>query len=225
MLKEPLILIAIFTLSACSLSPQPAYKISDIHTQTFIMQNNALAKCLFPNEFKTQKMGTLSEENKMLYTAMQATLLEGIIGKNNINIVLNDPLSLQYFSQQYWKFNNSAVPNFDEAWCKEAKSAYKATYKIAKEKVKQQKAEQKAREAYLASPAGQAELAQQRMLMQQQQMHNEMMVQQQRIHTDMQIQQQQMQLQMQQQQIQNQFNLQMQQMRIQNSKIGRGWAW
>lgn len=225
MLKKSFVLTAIFTLSACSLSPQPAYKISDIHMQNFIMQKNALAQCLFPKEYKAQKINALSDENKMLYEAMQTVILDGIIGKNNLHIIFTEPLSYRYFAQQYFKWDNSNIVNFDAAWCKQIKDTYKATYKLAKDKVRQQKAEQKAREAYLASPAGQAELAQQRMLMQQQQMHNQMMVQQQRMHTDMQIQQQQMQMQMQMQQQQMQTQQQLQQMRIQNSNIGRGWAW
>lgn len=188
MLKKSLLLVSLFTLSACSsLIPATAkYKISDEDTQRAIIESNKMEQCLFPKQYKSGNFSTLSEEERALIQNGQRYFLASIIGSQNLNIIDSDALSKQYAIQQWNKFNHSRPADFTKEWCNTQKNYFNTALKQLKAQIQQQKdqelAKQKqaekerlAREAYLASPEGQAYLAQQQLIAQQQAYEQQLM--------------------------------------------------
>lgn len=197
MLKKSLAIVAVTTLlSACSTGvtnystkPSATFKISDIDTQKWIEEGNKAEQCLFPKQWKKNTFKDLSDEEKYLHLIyVYRNPLINIIGQNNFQIIDASPESQQYIYQQYLKFNHSNKTKFETNWCNNLKSKYKHDLAQIKQNIKQQKAqiamqkkaeiahqkqeekERKAREAYLKTPAGQAELARQQQIAYQQHM-------------------------------------------------------
>lgn len=190
MLKKTYVVAVIITfLTACSSTNIATFKISDIETKKWIEEGNKAEQCLFYKQWKQSKFNGLSDEEHHLYTKYvhQIPLIK-IIGLNNFQTITRNLESQQYTSQQYLKFNHSNKTDFDKKWCDNLKSQYKQELSQIRIEIKQQKAqaeaqrkaelarqkqaekERKAREAYLRTPAGQAELARQQQLAYQQQM-------------------------------------------------------
>lgn len=192
--KTLLSILLLGSLTACSSGlsgNQPKYKISDQDTQKWIERGNQVEQCVFQKEYKNKTFNQLSVEERMLHNngVFQSTLAE-VIGLDNAQIVLNDPASTQYLKQQYDKFNHSNPTDFDKSWCDEMRASYQqALKKMHVEKKKQEKEqlarqqqeekERRAQDEFYASREGQAHLAQQRILAEQQRMQQQALLQQQ----------------------------------------------
>lgn len=170
--------IVLTALTACSSTNIATFKISDVEAKKWIEEGNKVEQCLFYKQWKQGGLNGLSDEERHLYTKYVHQIpLINIIGLNNFQTIANNLESQQYTSQQYLKFNHSNKTNFDKNWCANLKSQYKQELSQIRMEIKQQKAqaaeqrksevarqkqaekERKAREAYLKTPAGQAELA------------------------------------------------------------------
>lgn len=163
-------------------STEPRYKLSDIDAQHWIIESNKVEQCLFYNEWKNHNFYNLSKEEKDLlnYFVNLKTLIR-LIGEDSFKIIQLDKKSQEYADFKFRKFNHSEPVIFDNTWCQSLKSEYaislnklRAQIKAQREqeKAKQQQAEKEriAREAFLATPQGQAYLAQQQMIARQQAM-------------------------------------------------------
>lgn len=184
MLKKSLILASLFTLSACGsiIPPTAKYKISDEDTQKWIIEENRIEQCFFPKEWKSGNFSKLSQVDQAAMSHVRQLIIFSIVGQENYNTIANDPLSNQYLSQQFNKFNHSKPADFNKEWCDAQKVEFSKLKSRIKEQQAQELARQKqaekerlAREAYLASPEGQAYLAQQQLIAQQQAYEQQLM--------------------------------------------------
>lgn len=254
MFKKSFIALSFLALVGCGSSnyqshyqqAEPKYKISDEDTKKWIIVGNKREQCVFSKLYKNKNFNELSPiEQQLYFNGVFWGSLAEVIGIDNVKIIASDPASLNYTGARYDKFNHTDPVHFDQQWCtKEKKEYVQALKRLKLEQEKQKKEElvrkrkaekeRKAREAYLATPQGQAELSRQQiavqhqqMMAQQQKMYNLMLAQQKAAQDQAYWQQQQQQQMMQQQQFNqnmqmlNQMNNQFQ---IQGGYIGQGWA-
>lgn len=183
--------IVLTALTACSSNYnsyiQPKFKISDEQAQQFVRAGNNIEQCIYPKlkgmsyeEAQRKVYSKLSEPEHYVLRKLMQEELRLIIGEQNFITLSNDQVSQAYLSQKHSQFNNQ-IANVDPQKCKVWKQEFNTELKIAKAEYKKAKQaqlaqqreaekERKAREAYLKTPAGQAELARQQQLAYQQQM-------------------------------------------------------
>ncbi|MFK5238158.1 DUF5358 family protein [Glaesserella parasuis] len=190
--------IVLTALTACSSNYnsyiQPKFKISDEQAQQFVRAGNNIEQCIYPKlkgmsfgEEQRKVYSKLSEPEHYVLRKLMQEELRLIIGEQNFITLSNDQVSQAYLSQKHSQFNNQ-IANVDPQKCnvwkqefntelkiakaeyKKAKQAQLAQQREAERQRKQAEKERKAREAYLKTPAGQAELARQQQLAYQQQM-------------------------------------------------------
>lgn len=180
MVKKSLILVLSATvLTACSSGfATKQYKISDEEAMKVVEEGYKAEQCLFPKEWKNNSFSGLSNEEKTLHSKYVFLLpLAKVVGSDNYQTIYNSPQLRQYTEQQLNKFSNANKAKFDKTWCNNLKSQYKKDLTQLQANIKQKKAQaaakqkaeiarkkqeekaRKAREAYLRTPAGQAELA------------------------------------------------------------------
>lgn len=191
------LIISASMLAACSSTPHPKYKISDADTQRWIEKGNQVEQCVFAKEYRQKNFNTLSQEEQFLHNrgVYENTLID-TIGLANAQLLMSDPASKQYLSQQYQKFNHANPTTFDQNWCNAQKQNYQQALKQVRAEMKKQQAEEtarkqqeekerKAQEAFYSSKEGQAYLAQQQLLAQQQKMQQQQAILQQQHYQQM----------------------------------------
>ncbi|WP_288063672.1 DUF5358 family protein [Rodentibacter caecimuris] len=179
MLRKITALSTILFLSGCLGMSEPAYKLSDEDTQRWVTLTNQIEQCIFPKEWKTQNLNSLSNEEKHLYfNGLIPNSLMHIIGNHNWQVLMNDPISRTYAYEQFNKFNHSHPTHFDIKWCQVQKQSYNNSLKQLRIQIKEAERKRQELETYYRTPAGQMELMRQQMAQQ----HREMMAQQAAIH-------------------------------------------
>lgn len=176
----------------------PKYKISDEDVKEIILIGNNLEHCVHPElkgltfeEADKKVYRKYTQEERILWNNVHVNTIYRVIGERDATVIMNDPASQAYLAEKFTKYNNQ-IANIDPAECKTFKKEYKNTLHEIKKQIEihqkqviaQQKEEEqqrkkqqiqaekdrKAREAYLRTPQGQAELARQQQLAYQQQM-------------------------------------------------------
>ncbi|MDY2947281.1 MAG: DUF5358 family protein [Mannheimia varigena] len=209
-IKTGLLIISSAILSACTnntlynsslTSSEPKYKISDEDTKRWIIEGNKVEQCVFNKEYRNKDFSKLTQIEQTLHTkeVYRSTLIS-VIGENNVQIINSDPASQRYVEQQFQKFNHAEPAKFDKKWCQDIKRDYQIELNKLKNEQKEQatlmkkrkledqkrqeqlEKESAARQAYYATPQGQAALVQQQMLAQQQAMQQQMAAQQQQMY-------------------------------------------
>lgn len=194
MFKKSLMVLSIFMLFGCGATYQkPAYKISDIDMKIFFLRTNNLEHCIYPQlkglNFEQASHAVYSKWSKAESLAMfkfHADNIRSIIGEHNARLIASDPASQQYFQKKFSQMDRN-ITNVDKKKCDDFKKVYYAEVRKMEENIKKSEKEQlarqkqaekerKAREAYYATPQGQAELARQQYqqtLLAQQQMYQQ----------------------------------------------------
>lgn len=161
--------------SGCLGSAEPAYTLSDEDAQKWIVIKNQIEQCIYPDEWKSGNFNQLSNEEKYLYfSGLIPNSLMHIIGNQNWQILISDPVSSQYANVQFAKFNNSTPTDFDANWCQAQKQRYNTQLKEYRIQLKEAERKQQELEAYYRTPTGQLDLMRQQMAQQ----HREIMAQQ-----------------------------------------------
>ncbi|MEG9488522.1 DUF5358 family protein [Mannheimia indoligenes] len=186
-LKYQLLVASLAFLTACGSNTyiqSYAYKISDKDMKQVILEHNNIEQCIYPKlkglsyeEATSQVYNKMSEaEHLVMNDYFYPKSIAKVIGIENTEKLLNDYYSREYAATQQAKFNNQ-IANINPEECKSIKAEFNLRLKEAKQflinkkkeelakakkqKIAAEKAEKarKAREAYLKTPAGQAELA------------------------------------------------------------------
>lgn len=172
--KSLLVILVFSLLTACVAVPK--YQISDYDMQQWILKQNAIEQCLYPEEYQKgiadpSAFAHISRNEKALLLELGRIVLVETIGQKNIQTMKNDYSSRVFFENQFRKFNHANPTNLDEKWCNNLRKNYRATLEnIEKQQLaarKQAEKERKAREAFYATTQGQAFLAQQQLQRQQ----------------------------------------------------------
>lgn len=174
MIKKLTALSATLFLAGCQGMLGPAYKLSDEDAQKWINFGNEIEQCLFPKEWKAQNFDSLSNEERQLYFRAINNALMYIIGNQNWQKLMNDPMSRQYAYRQWDKFNHNRPTSFDAKACQAAKKQFNKELKQLRMQIQEEQRKRQELEAYYRTPAGQMELTRQQMAQQ----HREMMAQQ-----------------------------------------------
>ncbi|TDQ59869.1 hypothetical protein EDC45_0531 [Mesocricetibacter intestinalis] len=116
MLKKLLLLTAIGALSACSFGGAedkiPAqfagadYQLSDENAQKWVSEGNQREQCIYPNLTRIQQEH-FSKEDAFIYSQYIFFYpLEDIIGSDNLKMIKEDPISMDYVTFQRKKFKD-----------------------------------------------------------------------------------------------------------------------
>ena len=197
-MNKSLLAILVFSLlTACETVPEAKYRISDYDIQQWILRANTIEQCLYPKEYQKGTMdqfANLSRNEQELLRELKIMALDEIVGQKNSRTIMNDYRSKSFFDSQHRKFNHFNTTNLDKKWCNNLRKNYRTTLKnIEKQQLaarRQAEKERKARDAFYATPQGQAALAQQQM--QQQQMAHQAYLQHQQMRHQQEMQEQQM---------------------------------
>lgn len=176
MLKKLWILIpTVCGLASCVATPK--YVLSDEEAYKISYDSTAALNCNPDSQKLVKSLPKTEQQEFAVAFLMEASLatMRNVIGDTNTYWILNDPASKMIASQKFAK-SREMVGNLKLA--KEQCTTYKSWARDFAEKWKmaktQQKAEEKARQAFYATPQGQAYLAQQQLAIQQQQMQQQM---------------------------------------------------
>lgn len=171
MLKK-LLTFVLLTPSLCIAAPK--YKISDANVRKWIIEGNKAEQCLFPNMNSVSPTPTTYILHKRYVYELP---LIKVIGLQNTNTIFSDIESGQYLERKFRRFNHAKPATFSSEWCENLKQQYARDIPAANQWIAQQEAlqkqaqqaqEEQARQAFYATPQGQAYLAQQQLLQQQQ---------------------------------------------------------
>ncbi|MDK4575277.1 DUF5358 family protein [Kingella kingae] len=164
MLKK-LLTFVLLTPSLCIAAPK--YKISDADVRKWIIEGNKAEQCLFPNINSVSPTPTTYILHKRYVYELP---LIKVIGLQNTNTIFSDIESGQYLERKFRRFNHAKPATFSSEWCENLKQQYARDIPAANQWIAQQEAlqkqaqqaqEEQARQAFYATPQGQAYLAQQ----------------------------------------------------------------
>lgn len=170
---------------------EPRYKVPDEIMKKAVLEQNNIEQCIYPElkgltyaEAERKVYSKRTEAEKYALQKFFSDMVRNLIGEQKFYVLQNDPYSQDYFNAKHRQFNNQ-IANVNPKECAKLKKDYYRELKIAKVEIskakkqelarkkeaekqelakhKQAEKEKKAREAYYASPQGQAQLAQQQM--------------------------------------------------------------
>lgn len=181
MLKKVWILIpTICSLASCSTPPK--YVLSDEDAYKIEFQRLAMGHCSDKNKAKFGKLlesaDIPSSEGTVFSNAFLYEIYRSVIGDNGLYWLANDRSSYAIahskLSPQISLLAKQQTQKLTKEQCKAYENFLAGFIKKWKSTKAQQKAEEKARQEFYATPQGQAYLAQQQLTVQQQQMQQQM---------------------------------------------------